>query len=188
MRGLVGLVATLLLAFSAGASAQIYKHCDKDGNCRYSDQPTQDAEKVEVETVVSEFTTARKTTSEQADAAASQVITSDGLDAVEANAYILSPSQKETIRANDGRFDVSWGADIIGLASQPIYQLWVDGKMAYSGPLTQVTLNNVDRGERRLQVRVTAADGTELARSDVTVVYVMRASVINPAGAAQNGS
>lgn len=186
MRGLVGLVATLLLAFSAGASAQIYKHCDKDGNCRYSDQPTQDAEKVEIETVVSEFTTARTPTQAQTNNV-SQVMTSDDLDAVEANAYILSPAQKETIRANDGRFDVSWGADIIGLASQPIFQLWVDGNMAYSGPLTQVTLNNVDRGERSLQVRVTAADGTELARSDVTVVYVMRASVINPPGTAQNG-
>ena len=164
-----------MLAATTAVNAQVYKRCDKNGVCSYSDQPQNGAEQVEINAVVSEFTAPVKGAT-----TAPSLNPSDPLADVTATTYIISPQQKEAIRANDGSFQVSWGADIVGLASTPIYELWVDQQPVYKGPLTQVTLRDVDRGERRLQVRVYAADDTQLARSDITVVYVLRASVIKP--------
>ncbi|HET8817705.1 MAG TPA: hypothetical protein VFM61_09685, partial [Pseudidiomarina sp.] len=104
----------------------------------------------------------------------------DPLAEVTATVAITSPEQKETIRANNGEFKVRWQADVEGLQGRPIYELFLDTQPIYKGPLTEVTLRDVSRGERRLQVRVYAPDDTELARTDITVVYVQRASILAP--------
>lgn len=173
---LLGLLLLIGLAATPVAS-QVYKKCDANGVCSYSDKPQAGAEAIEVNTVVTEFTpvtpapTQPTPTTEPLDSAGPPRVT----------VSITSPIHRDTVRSNGGEFEVIWVADIENLADDPVYQLRLDTVPVYEGPLTQVTLRDVARGERRLQVRVFAADGTELAQSDTVEFYVQRVSVFSPA-------
>lgn len=181
------LVSALLIGLAATpAVSQVYKKCDANGVCSYSDQPQSGAEAIEVKTVVTEFTKVvvpPAPTNKQPEA-----VEQDGPPIVSVS--ITSPIHRDTVRSNGGEFEVVWVAEIENLDGDPVYQLRLDTVPVYEGPLTQVILRDVARGERRLQVRVFAADGTELAQSDTVEFYVQRVSVFSPArqgGAGGNG-
>lgn len=177
------IILTLTLAVLSTAQGQVYKKCDADGRCTYTDKPLEGAETVNVDAApTTEFA---KTAPVSTPQEPSKVV--DPLAEVTATVAITSPEQKETIRANNGEFKVRWQADVQGLQGRPIYQLYLDTQPIYKGPLTEVTLRDVSRGERRLQVRVYAPDDTELARTDITVVYVQRASILAPRPPAAGG-
>lgn len=175
---LLGLLVSLSLwLLAAPAASQVYKKCDANGVCSYSDTPQSGAEVIEVKTVVTEF-------AKPPVPPPSAVESSEDKDVVgppEVTVAITSPIHRDTVRSNSGEFDVVWAADIKNLDGDPVYQLRLDTVPVYEGPLTQVILRDVSRGERRLQVRVFAADGTELAQSDTVEFYVQRVSVFSPA-------
>ncbi|WP_127346218.1 DUF4124 domain-containing protein [Pseudidiomarina mangrovi] len=171
------LISVFLLVGVAPAASQVYKKCDANGVCSYTDQPQAGAEAIEVRAVVTEF-----------ERVASPVITpaptlepTEVTGPPEVTVSITSPLHRDTVRSNGGEFEVIWAADIKNLDGDPVYQLRLDTVPVYEGPLTQVILRDVSRGERRLQVRVFSADGTELAQSDTVEFYVQRVSVFSPA-------
>lgn len=171
------LISVFLLVGVAPAASQVYKKCDANGVCSYTDQPQAGAEAIEVRAVVTEFE--RVTTPPITPAPVGEPTQVTGPP--EVTVSITSPIHRDTVRSNGGEFEVIWAADIKNLDGDPVYQLRLDTVPVYEGPLTQVTLRDVSRGERRLQVRVFSADGTELAQSDTVEFYVQRVSVFSPA-------
>ncbi|MDX1706008.1 DUF4124 domain-containing protein [Pseudidiomarina sp.] len=159
-------------------SQQVYKKRKADGTVVYTDKPTEGAEAVTVDPMVTEFDTPPQllqTPPANAEAEA------PSYEDVEVNVRILTPDPQAAIRANDGEIRVSWEADVRNLDGYPVYQLRLDAKPVYEGPSTEVILRDVARGERRLQVRVLAPTGKELAQTDTIEVYVLRASILSPA-------
>ncbi len=175
---LLGFLMSLLIGLAAApAASQVYKKCDAKGVCSYSDQPQAGAEAIEVTAVVTEFAKVAP-----APIAPRQPLVTSDLDGPPlVTVSITSPIHRDTVRSNGGEFEVVWVAEIENLEGDPVYQLRLDTVPVYQGPLTQVTLRDVSRGERRLQVRVFASDGTELAQSDTVEFYVQRVSVLSPA-------
>lgn len=170
------LIIILALAVFNTADGQVYKKRNADGSYTYTDKPVAGAQQVDIDTPpTTEFAKTQPLTD-----TTEPTNVNNPLADVTATVAITSPDQKETVRANNGEFKVRWQADVQGLQGRPIYELYLDTKPIYKGPLTEVTLREVSRGERRLQVRVYAPDDTELARTDITVVYVQRASVLAP--------
>lgn len=172
---LVGTVVFGLVA--TPALSQVYKKCDSNGVCSYSDQPQAGAEAIAVNTVVTEFAKVVVPVSTPNPALTKPQLAGPPVVTVR----ITSPIARDTVRSNGGEFEVIWVADIENLEGDPSYQLRLDTVPVYEGPLTQVILRDVARGERRLQVRVFAPDGTELAQSDTVEFYVQRVSVFSPA-------
>lgn len=173
------LASLLILAILsiASATAQIYKKTLADGTVIYTDQPQDGAEEVTVEPVVSEFRTLRPTaTAEQATSATEP---SDYLGPAQVS--ITTPVQQQSIRSNEGIVEVQWQAQVADSKVRLHYELWVDSQLAYDGPATGVTLSALNRGEHRLQVRLFEDGGKELARSQTIVIYILKASVFNPA-------
>lgn len=168
--------ASVLLPAPAD-SQQVYKKRKADGTVVYTDKPTEGAEAITVDPMVTEFDTPpqllQTLPTETEDAATNEN--------VEVDVRIITPEPRATIRANDGEIRVSWEADVRNLDGQPVYQLRLDAEPVYEGQATEVLLRDVSRGERRLQVRVLAPNGDELAQTDTIEVYVQRASILLPA-------
>lgn len=168
--------ASVLLPAPAD-SQQVYKKRKADGTVVYTDKPTEGAEAITVDPMVTEFDTPpqllQTLPTETEDAATNEN--------VEVDVRIITPEPRATIRANDGEIRVSWEADVRNLDGQPVYQLRLDAEPVYEGQATEVLLRDVSRGERRLQVRVLAPNGDELAQTDTVEVYVQRASILLPA-------
>ena len=173
---LLGLLISMLL-LAAPAASQVYKKCDANGVCSYSDQPQAGAEAIEVKTVVTEFAKAPVPPS----VAVETPELPENAGPPEVSVAITSPLPLSTVRSNSGEFEVVWASEIKNLEGDPVYQLRLDTEPVYEGPLTQVILRDVSRGQRRLQVRVFATDGTEWAQSDTVEFFVQRVSVFSPA-------
>ncbi len=194
MKPLILLV--VLLTFLVGVTlhvdptgAQVYKKRNADGSVTYSDKPIAGAEQLQIEPLpVTEFA--------KPEAAATGTSGSDSVPSNEQgpmatenfSVAITAPTQKQQIRANNGEFDVVWQSQPEFLPDGYNYELIVDGNSAWLGNNSnQITLAGMDRGERRLYLRIVDVQGRQVARSDTLVVYVMRASVANPTTGTNGG-
>lgn len=184
-------ILAVLLTFLVGvglhvdpSKAQVYKKRNADGTVTYSDKPISGAEKVDVEPApVTEFakpTGPATSTAMQAEAGISQNAEASA-EAVEFGVSITAPEHNQAIRANDGQLQVSWQSQPSKLPDGYNYELVVDGVTAWRGfNSQQVTLAEIDRGERRLFVRIVDVNNQQVARSDTVAVFVLRASVVQP--------
>ena len=181
-------ILAVLLTFLVGvglhvdpSKAQVYKKRNADGSVTYSDKPISGAEKVDVEPApVTEFA---KPTGPAASAPVpvEAPAAEASAEAVEFKVSITAPEHNQAIRANDGQLQVSWQSQPAKLPEGYNYELVVDGVTAWRGfNSQQVTLAEIDRGERRLFVRIVDADNQQVARSDTVAVFVLRASVVQP--------
>jgi|SRR5690554_1184572 len=184
------IILAVLLTFLVGvglhidpSDAQVYKKRNADGSVSYSDTPTQGAEAVEVEPLpVTEFAKPEMPQSEPPQAAAEQaaaVVEATAL--VDASVEIISPTANEAVRANDGQLEVIWQSEPAKLPEGYNYELVVDGTVAWRGfNSQQITLAEIERGERRLFVRIVDINNQQVARSDTIAVFVLRASMVPP--------
>ncbi|MBR9907321.1 MAG: DUF4124 domain-containing protein [Gammaproteobacteria bacterium] len=181
-------ILAVLLTFLVGvglhvdpSKAQVYKKRNADGSVTYSDKPIRGAEQVDVEPApVTEFakpTGPATNVPEQAETPVAEA----SAEAVELGVSITAPEHNQAIRANDGQLQVSWQSQPSKLPEGYNYELVVDGVTAWRGfNSQQVTLAEIDRGERRLFVRIVDANNQQVARSDTVAVFVLRASVLQP--------
>ncbi|WP_369742850.1 DUF4124 domain-containing protein [Pseudidiomarina sp. PP-1MA] len=170
-------VIMLAVAVSTAAAQQVYKRQNADGSVTYSDQPLPQAEVINLQPVpVTEFTTHPPVTTQ------TQTAMPTVTDAAAPMAQIIAPAQQAAVRANDGSVAVRWQTTPNPLPDGYQLQLRVDQRIAWQGSSqTELTLTDIDRGERRLQLRVLDAEGNEVSRSDTIVVYVLRANINSPA-------
>lgn len=167
------LVPVLLLALPLALSAQIYRHVDADGNVTYSDQPRPDAEEVELR-APSVYESPRRAPAEPAQPAADQ----DQGPLYEELA-IASPGHEGTVRDNEGRVQVEIRISP-PLRERHELELLLDGEAVGRGQSTRFDLENVHRGEHRLQVRVRDSRGEVVAESDSSIFYMHQASRLFP--------
>ncbi len=169
------LMLLLLLASSALATTvlaqEVYRSVGSDGSVQYSDQPSEGSEAITLQPVqgYKPIPTPTFQPSSRSDD-----------DQVETRSYeqiaIVSPSQDDTIRDNQGNIDVA--IDIRpALQRGDTIRLLLDGQPVVDtkGPL--VKLENLDRGTHTLMAQVVAEDNRVLASSDDITIYLKRNSV-----------
>ena len=181
------IILAVLLTFLVGVglhvdptTAQVYKKRNADGSVTYSDKPIAGAEAVEIEPVpVTEFAKSTSPTLTPVPEAISEAEGNN--EAVDFGVQITAPQHNQSVRANDGQLTISWQSQPATLPAGYIYELIVDGTTAWRGfNSREVTLAEVERGERRIIVRIVDLEGQAVAQSDTVAVFVLRASVLQP--------
>ncbi|APZ41922.1 hypothetical protein [Acidihalobacter ferrooxydans] len=102
---------------------------------------------------------------------------SPGMQAEHLKIQILSPQDKQAIRANNGHVTVHL-AIRPALAQGQTIRLYVDGQSAYAGHSLTIGLPNLDRGAHHAYAQVVSPGGDVLARSDTVTFYVLRHSIL----------
>ena len=136
-------IAVFLLPLTAWS--EIYKHLDQHGNVVFSDSPSKESTKIELkELPIINFPTPPAPTAAKADPKTFRYTTFE----------IASPSNQQTLRDNNGAFQVS-------LAIQPALkkshslQLFLDGSQSPSAANgTQFSLSGIDRGTHTVHAKV----------------------------------
>ncbi|HAO23810.1 MAG: DUF4124 domain-containing protein [Methylophaga sp.] len=177
----------MLFGLGTAVAADIYRWVDDNGNQVYSDEPVENAEKIELQdsmtyspVQIPGVTDSTTTTNEQEESGESEVDPDYKLT-------IVAPEDDAGIRVNNGNVTVN-------LQLQPAFvpergdkiQLYLDGLPA-GVPMPQLSfmLENLDRGTHKLSAVVLNASGEVIAQSETTTFHLQRTSLLQP-GRQQN--
>lgn len=164
---------TCLVMVCTMAQATVYKWVDENGNVHYSDEPTKNAEVVELkENTHNKIIIPRAISSSSAS-------DNQGEDAIEYKVSITSPSEEDTIRDNDGKISIS--ARITPEAPKSaLYTLYMDGNKIGDAQRSSIfQLEDINRGEHRFVVKMITQVGKVLASSSPRTVFLHRARARN---------
>lgn len=149
------------------AAETVYKSVDEQGNVIFSDQPSANAEKFEVEAAPSidfrEVTIPTRAAEKKKTTAYYQEI------------MILEPGNEQTVRDNPGNLNV-FVASNPALREGDQYQLVLDGQSVSAGRDNTVKLQNIDRGEHTLTAQIVNNEGKVLLTSRPSTFYMHRIS------------
>jgi hypothetical protein len=158
-----------LMLFSMLAQATVYKWVDKDGKVHYSDEPQPNAQVVELKdkTLNQIALPLPKTDSNNA---------SQAIESVQYQVNITSPTEEETVRDNNGDFEVI--ATITPeLKSQYLMALRLDGKLVGQPQIGGTfKLKDIDRGEHILVVDAMTQNGKVFASSSPRKIFLHQAA------------
>lgn len=158
-----------LVLFSMLAQATVYKWVDKDGKVHYSDEPQPNAQIVELKekTLNQIALPLPKTDSNNANQA---------IESIQYQVNITSPAEEETVRDNNGDFDVV--ATITPeLKSQYLMVLKLDGNPVGQPQIGGTfKLKNIDRGEHTLVVDALTQNGKVFASSSPRKIFLHQAA------------
>ncbi|MGR3969415.1 DUF4124 domain-containing protein [Shewanella sp. 1180_01] len=158
-----------LVLFSMLAQATVYKWVDKDGKVHYSDEPQPNAQVVELKekTLNQIALPLPKTESNNANQA---------IESIQYQVNITSPAEEETVRDNNGDFDVV--ATITPeLKSQYLMALKLDGNTIGQPQIGGTfKLKNIDRGEHTLVVDALTQNGKVFASSSPRKIFLHQAA------------
>lgn len=158
-----------LVLFSMLAQATVYKWVDKDGKVHYSDEPQPNAQVVELKekTLNQIALPLPKTESNNANQA---------IESIQYQVNITSPTEEETVRDNNGDFDVV--ATITPeLKSQYLMTLKLDGNPVGQPQIGGTfKLKNIDRGEHTLVVDALTQNGKVFASSSPRKIFLHQAA------------
>lgn len=170
-------VYVLLACAWATAGAQVYQRIGPDGQVHFSDRPGPDAERVEappVQAVAGPSLSGQAATTEQQ--SSEKAAQEDDAGAGYTEFVILSPTEEEGVRANDGNVTVR-------LSLQPHLRpghgiaLRVDGEdgeQVKAGDSMAVELSNLSRGRHTVEARVLDDEGNEIIRAGPVSFHVLR--------------
>ncbi|MCU7994364.1 DUF4124 domain-containing protein [Shewanella glacialipiscicola] len=158
-----------LMLFSMLAQAVVYKWVDKDGKVHYSDEPQPNAQIVEL----------KDKTLNQISLPLPKTDMDDANQAIESIQYqvdITSPSEEETVRNNNGDFEVV--ATITPeLKGQYLMAIKLDGKPIGQPQIGNVfQLKNIDRGQHTLVVDAMTQNGKVFASSPPRKIFLHQAT------------
>lgn len=171
----------MLIGLGTAVAADIYRWVDDSGNQVYSDQPTENSEKIELlEPMIYspvEIPEITETTNNEA---------SENTDESEpAPGYqlkIVSPEDDAGIRINNGNVMVNLQV-LPALVPErgDMIQLYLDGLPA-GMPMPQLNfmLENLDRGTHQLSAVVLNASGEVITQSDTVTFHLQRTSLLQP--------
>jgi hypothetical protein len=165
---LILLFCTLL---GAGASAQVYRVVDENGNVTFTDRPPENAERVEVgptntapPPATDLYPTPAPKPADKADAESGYKVA------------ITAPANETIIPRGPGNFSVT-ASVTPALGRGHKLQLLLDGQPRQDPQAGgSWALTNVFRGEHNLTVAVIDGDGKQLATSEPVTVFVFRPS------------
>ncbi|WP_051201991.1 DUF4124 domain-containing protein [Ferrimonas senticii] len=174
------LLPLLLLLWVSASHAEIYRWVDKDGKVHYSDRPDTS---VKSEKVVPKSSS----TIEMASPTPSPRRSGNTEAEERYQLQIASPAADATIRDNNGQLQVAI-AVTPELASFHRLQLLVDGKVLRTlGGGGNFAIDDIQRGEHQLQVKVVDKNGKVLASSPNRTFFMHRHSALFPRPAPPNG-
>ncbi|PTA48871.1 DUF4124 domain-containing protein [Shewanella morhuae] len=158
-----------LMLFSMLAQAVVYKWVDKDGKVHYSDELQPNAQIVEL----------KDKTLNQISLPLPKTDMDDANQAIESIQYqvdITSPSEEETVRNNNGDFEVV--ATITPeLKGQYLMAIKLDGKPIGQPQIGNVfQLKNIDRGQHTLVVDAMTQNGKVFASSPPRKIFLHQAT------------
>ena len=165
------LAALVCCSLVGAVSAQtIYKVVNKDGTVTYTDRPVEGAQAIDVKTqnLVS------MPSAVKAPAKPVRKTTQKPLPAFELS--MVTPTDGQTIRNNNGTLQV---AGNLTPAGNGAFQLFMDETLVDTQPAPVFSLQNVDRGEHKLQIKFLHNSGKVLATTPVHTVYLHRASALS---------
>ncbi|HKK16496.1 MAG TPA: DUF4124 domain-containing protein [Gammaproteobacteria bacterium] len=159
----------LVLLLSTSVRADVYRSVDENGNTVYSDKPSPDAEKIQIDEVQTI----------EGDDVEPFVYTPPSRDKEGVSPYtqvqISSPQNNQTIRSNAGNVSVTLIVQP-GLIPGHKVALYLDGSIVAEGGL-QIELEDVERGTHSLAAAIKSPNGKELKRSAPVIFTVQRAAV-----------
>ena len=160
-------ITTLCLIFSLALTAEVYRSVDKNGNVVFTDQPSPDAELIELD----ELQTIDAPTRGNFEYTPPPEKPAPRYSAV----TIISPQNDLAIRDNAGNVTVN-------IATQPDLRssdelvLFMDGKEIILGKSTAKAFTALDRGTHQLRAAVRDANGRILKSSPSVVFHLLRQS------------
>lgn len=167
----------MLFFMSLSVSAEVYRSVDEDGNVIFSDQPSPGAEEIKIDKI--QTIDAPPVKPKPLDTGSEK--SRDKNKEAYSKVAILTPTNDESISANDGNISV-------GVSVSPELQtknghqvvLFLDGNEVARSTSMKLDLTNLDRGTHTLAVAVMDEKGNEIKRSDTISFTVQRHSVQHP--------
>lgn len=160
-------ITTLCLIFSLALTAEVYRSVDKNGNVVFTDQPSPDAELIELDELQTIDAPAtgnfEYTPPPEKPAPRYSVVT------------ITSPQNDVSIRDNAGNVTVN-------IAIQPNLHisdelvLFMDGKEIILGKSTAKAFTGLDRGTHQMRAAIRDVDGRILQSSLSVIFHLQRQS------------
>lgn len=168
-----------LLVTTVTNSAQLYKIVNDDGSVTYTDTYQPNAQEVNLTS-----TNSAVMPSISASSTASNRQKKVLKEFPEYKLTFISPVDKQTIRNNSGNMTISASLNSASnLTATPSgkFQLIIDGMLKQSKPVPIFTVQNLDRGEHSVQIKLIHQTGKILASTETRVFYLKQASrLINP--------
>jgi hypothetical protein len=167
-------VLWLTVFICASASGQVYQRIAPDGSVSFSDRPGADAERIDVAPAQA---VRLPTVTQPGAGLEEQGEPLSGKPGNETFAYtefaIVSPGNKEAIRANDGNVTVRVA---LRPALQPGHAIvvYIDGDEVSSFDHTTMQLTSLHRGPHTLEAKVVDDQGEELAQAKPVTFHVLR--------------
>ncbi|UJF22452.1 DUF4124 domain-containing protein [Shewanella sp. OMA3-2] len=164
------LLLTLLL-ISISSTAAVYRWVDENGKVHYGDEAKPNAELVEVKA------NTQNTIAINDALVLSPTDSAAQNDPIELILRIVSPTHDETIRSNEGKFDV-----IVNVApTLPrgiLLTLFIDGEVkAQPQSSTTFSLTGIYRGEHIIVVKALDQNGKVLASSSPRKIFLHQANI-----------
>ena len=160
-------ITMLCLIFSLALTAEVYRSVDKNGNLVFTDQPSPDAELIELDELQ---------TIEAPSTGSFEYTPPPEKPAPKYSAVIItSPQNDVAIRDNAGNVTVN-------IATQPYLRssdelvLFMDGKEIILGKSTAKAFTALDRGTHQLRAVIRDANGRILQSSPSVIFHLQRQS------------
>lgn len=168
------LVFCALTAFAA--QAQIYKKVLPDGSVVFTDEPSLDAEPIQVQPLPTYKAPPSEPKAQDAPAASPEPVTNQPV--VYKRFAIETPAHDATIRDNSGNVTVTLALEPALATDQGhTLSLLLDGNLvAQGGTATSVNLQAVDRGSHTLEALLVDLQGKTLRRTAPVLFHLMRHS------------
>lgn len=169
---LIATVTSALLALSA--HAEVYRQVDANGNVTYTDEPGDNAERVDVKPVTTITMPKPQTVREQLEEE------DDGIGDQEAyeSVSFASPGDEEAFHSGSGNVEFRVTSDP-ALRQGHQFEITLDGQPVGQTRSGSVTVNNVFRGTHNAGVNVINQEGKRIYTGDKITFTVHRPSVLN---------
>ena len=174
-------LASLILFFSSTVTAEstIYHWVDAQGKNHFSDtvDSSENSEKVNIREH-NIFENSRKNAQPEGSLTLERLPNiKEKKQAITYQATITSPTDKESIRSNNGTLNIQVSTVPEKENTQKL-QLIMDGKKL-GAPQISTTIGalNIDRGTHQIQVQLLAEDGSILAKTQIVTIYLQRITV-----------
>ena len=155
-----------LLSMAPLAAEEVYKTTDATGNVIYSDEPSPEAETIQIQEVQTVPADNAPPFEYKAPASSTGIYT---------KLAIVSPANDAALRPEDDIVRVS--AQMEGQArGQDTYVLLLDGQEHSSGKSPSFVLTGLERGAHRLSMNIRDPNGTVLISSDPVTFHILKVS------------
>ena len=161
------ITAFMVCVATSVSAAEVYKTVDEDGNPTFTDQASDDAEKIEIKDIIT--IPGLKNTRPFAK--------SNEPNELYKRVIITNPTSDETYFRSQGSLlvAVQLSPPLRGIDSLVFY---LDGMEIYSGKSSSYSISELDRGTHSISAAVMSADGNIIKKSESVTFHVRQASAL----------